>query len=253
MLSQGPVGSDKPVAYASRTLSDTESRYSTIERELLAVVWAVKHFKPYLYGKKFTIYTDHRPLAWLYSLKEPNSKLTNWRLRLEEYNFEIKYKKGPQNTNADALSRIQIHTLDDDDISMQVNVDKNDEKFDIDEFVKNTTTKMLEGEKSEENSDIPIISISDSDTSNHTVKSNQEIELETLESDDGATAHSISNREHEGIPILNESIDTKPKQIMIFTWSRNKFDVKDISNGKQRILEVHMPTNNKELIKKFLK
>lgn len=84
VLSQGPVVSDKPVAYASRTLSDTESRYSTIERELLAVVWAVKHVRPYLYGNKFTIYTDHRPLAWLYSLKTPNSKLTNWRLRLEE-------------------------------------------------------------------------------------------------------------------------------------------------------------------------
>lgn len=136
---------------------------------------------------------------------------------------------------------------------MQVNVDKNDDEFDIDEFVKNTATKMLKEEKSEENSDISIISIFDSDTSNHTVKLNQYIELETLESGDGATAHSISNREHEGIPILNESIDNKQRQIMVFTWSRNKFDVKDISNGKQRILEVHMPTNNKDLIKTFLK
>lgn len=98
VLSQGTVGSDKPVAYASRTLSDTEARHSTIERELLAIIWAVKHFRPYLFGQKFQIYTDHRPLAWLYSLKEPNSKLTRWRLRLQEYDFEIIYKNGKQNT-----------------------------------------------------------------------------------------------------------------------------------------------------------
>lgn len=146
VLSQGSVGSDKPVAYASRTLSDTESRYSTIERELLAVVWAVKHFRPYLYGNKLTIYMDHRPLAvtWLYTLKEPNRKLTNWRLRLEEYNFEIKYKKGPQNTNADAVSRIKVNTLDDDDASMQVNIGRQEDEFDIDEFVRDEAAKMLD-------------------------------------------------------------------------------------------------------------
>ncbi|CAK1594239.1 unnamed protein product [Parnassius mnemosyne] len=113
--SQGTIGSDKPIAYASRTLSDTETRYSTIERELLAIIWAVKHFRPYLYGRKFTIYTDHRPLVWLYSLKEPNSKLTRWRLRLQEYDFDIVYKNGKQNSNADALSRIKLNAIDSDD------------------------------------------------------------------------------------------------------------------------------------------
>ncbi|CAK1582367.1 unnamed protein product [Parnassius mnemosyne] len=74
VLSQEKIGSDKPVAYASRTLSDTEAKYSTIEKELLAIVWAVKYFRPYLYGRKFVIYADHRPLTWLMSLKDPNSK-----------------------------------------------------------------------------------------------------------------------------------------------------------------------------------
>lgn len=75
VLSQGNVGSDLPVAFASRTLNDSETKYSTIEKELLAIVWAVKYFRPYLFGRPFKIYTDHRPLQWIFSLKEPNSKL----------------------------------------------------------------------------------------------------------------------------------------------------------------------------------
>lgn len=109
ILSQGAIGSDRPVCYASRTLSETEQKYSTIEKELLAIVWATKYFRPYLFGHKFKIITDHKPLTWLFSLKEPNSKLVRWRLRLEEFDYEIFYKKGKQNTNADALSRAEIN------------------------------------------------------------------------------------------------------------------------------------------------
>ncbi|GBP15563.1 Retrovirus-related Pol polyprotein from transposon 17.6 [Eumeta japonica] len=107
ILSQGQIGSDKPICYASRTLSSTETNYSTIEKELLAIVWATKYFRPYLFGHKFKIVTDHRPLTWIMGLKEPNSKLVRWRLRLEEFDYEIVYKKGVQNSNADALSRIR--------------------------------------------------------------------------------------------------------------------------------------------------
>jgi len=74
----------------------------------LGIVWACKYFRPYLYGQKFKIYTDHRPLVWLFNLKKPNSKLLRWRLRLEEYDYEIIHKKGSLNSNADALSRITI-------------------------------------------------------------------------------------------------------------------------------------------------
>lgn len=108
VLSQGPIGTDKPVSYASRTLSETEIKYSTIEKELLAIVWATKHFRP-LYGRKFRIVTDHKPLTWLFSLKDTNSKLIRWRLKLEEFEYEIHYKKGKSNTNADALSRIEVN------------------------------------------------------------------------------------------------------------------------------------------------
>ncbi|CAK1581928.1 unnamed protein product [Parnassius mnemosyne] len=109
ILSQGPIGSDKPVCYASRTLNESEVNYSTIEKELLAIVWATKYFRPYLFGRTFKILTDHKPLQWVMNLKEPNSRLTRWKLKLSEYDFSVIYKKGKNNTNADALSRVEIH------------------------------------------------------------------------------------------------------------------------------------------------
>ena len=58
ILSQGPIGKDRPISYASRVLNDAEKNYSTIEKELLAIVYAVKRFRLYLYGKKFSLVTD---------------------------------------------------------------------------------------------------------------------------------------------------------------------------------------------------
>ncbi|XP_037915043.1 uncharacterized protein LOC119653954 [Hermetia illucens] len=95
-----------PISYASRTFNVHERNYSTIEKELLAIVWATKYFRPYLYGIKFEIKTDHRPLVWLQSLKDPDSKTLRWRIKLNEYNFNISYVKGKENQVADFLSRI---------------------------------------------------------------------------------------------------------------------------------------------------
>lgn len=131
ILSQGRIGSDRPICFASRTLSESEINYSTIEKELLAIVWATKYFRPYLFGRKFQIVTDHRPLTWLMSLKEPNSKLVRWRLKLEEFEYEIVYKKGTLNSNADALSRIKIDSTEITDVNMNVStVHSGDENLD---------------------------------------------------------------------------------------------------------------------------
>lgn len=97
---------DLPIAYYSRTLNKAEQNYSTTEKELLAIVNAIEHFRPYLYGRKFTIFTDHRPLQWLFNCQNPNSKLCRWRIRLSEYEYEIKHKAGRVNSNADGLSRL---------------------------------------------------------------------------------------------------------------------------------------------------
>jgi hypothetical protein len=106
VLSQGEIGKDLPIAFASRSLNKAEKNYSTTEKELLAIVWGVRYFRPYLYGTKFTVVTDHKPLTWIVSVKDPGSRLLRWRIKLEEYNYEIVFKKGAANTNADALSRV---------------------------------------------------------------------------------------------------------------------------------------------------
>lgn len=102
---------DKPIAFASKSLNKAERNYCTIEKELLAIVWAVKYFRPYLFGKKFKIFTDHKPLIYLFSMTNPSSRLTKFRLLLEEYDFEINYVKGKDNVVADALSRITSDEL----------------------------------------------------------------------------------------------------------------------------------------------
>jgi len=108
VLSQGPVGKDLPVAYANRNLNNAETHYTTSEKELLAIVWATKYFRPYLYGRRFKIVSDHKLLVWVMNVKDPRLRLLRWRIQFAEYDYEITYRRGSQNTNADALSRIGI-------------------------------------------------------------------------------------------------------------------------------------------------
>ena len=111
ILSQGEIGKDRPIAFGSRTLNKAELNYSTTEKECLAIVFGTKLFRPYVYGRTFTIVTDHKPLQWLFNCKDPGSRLVRWRLKLEEYSYTIKYKKGKINANADALSRYPVNPI----------------------------------------------------------------------------------------------------------------------------------------------
>lgn len=104
VLSQIQDKIEKPIAFASRTLNDAETRYATIEKEALAIVWAINKFKPYLYGAKFTLLTDHKPLTFLKNSSK-NDKILRWALDLKNYSFDVLYKEGKTNVVADALSR----------------------------------------------------------------------------------------------------------------------------------------------------
>ena len=98
-------GTVKLVAYASRSLQQHEKNYGITELEGLAVVWAAKHFRHYLYGHKCEVYTDHEALKALLNTPRPSGKLARWGMALQELDIEIFYQPGKVNSNADALSR----------------------------------------------------------------------------------------------------------------------------------------------------
>lgn len=104
-------GEDLPISFASRNFTKGEANKPAIEQELVAMHWAIMHFKPYIYNTRFLVHTDHRPLVFLYNLKNPTGKLARIRLDLAEYSFDIEYIKGSTNVVADALSRIKVESI----------------------------------------------------------------------------------------------------------------------------------------------
>ncbi|CAB0036632.1 unnamed protein product [Trichogramma brassicae] len=93
-----------PIGFASRTLTDTERKYDTYSREALAIVLTILKFKPYLIGKQFTVYTDHKPLLYFRNSTDPNSRVSRYQFKLQNFEFNIQYKPGPNNIIADCLS-----------------------------------------------------------------------------------------------------------------------------------------------------
>ena len=104
-----PNGLEKPIAFASRTLSDSEQNYSQIDKEALALIFGVHKFHTYLYGRKFMLVTDHKPLMSILGPKEVSSvaaaRLQRWSLLLSAYNYDIEFRPTEAHGNADALSR----------------------------------------------------------------------------------------------------------------------------------------------------
>ena len=106
VLSQKLDGREYVVAYASRTLTKSERKYCITKRELLALVHFVKYFRHYLYGKTFTVRTDHSSLKWLMRFKNPEGQLARWLEVLSSYSMKIEHRPGRLHGNADGMSRI---------------------------------------------------------------------------------------------------------------------------------------------------
>ena len=95
-----------PIAFASKKLSGAPKSYATVEKECMAIVWGVEKFQSYLYGREFTLQTDHQPLTYLNTAKLSNSRLMRWALKLQPLRFRIESIPRTQNVGADYLSRL---------------------------------------------------------------------------------------------------------------------------------------------------
>ena len=112
VLSQIQVGKEHPISYASETLDQVKRNYSATEKEAYALHWAVNYFRPYIHGRRFQLQTDHKALIYIFEGKARNQKLLRWALSIQEFEFEVVYRKGKENGNADGLSRLVANAVE---------------------------------------------------------------------------------------------------------------------------------------------
>ena len=129
VLSQRFEAGSHPIAYFSKGRTKAQKNYSTSEKGLMAIVKTILFFHYYLYGRHFKVYTDHKPLSWLLNKSDPSSRLARWLIILDNYDFEIIYKKGAHNGNADGTSRmpdpeVDVEENDYDDILLCAQVEQ---------------------------------------------------------------------------------------------------------------------------------
>jgi hypothetical protein len=102
----GPDGKEHPVAFASKGLNQTEQRWPTYEGEMWAIVWGIDKFRQYLdNGHEFLLRTDHKPLLFLQTVKNPSRKVAGWLTKLQGFQFKVEHREGKAHSNADGLSR----------------------------------------------------------------------------------------------------------------------------------------------------
>ena len=104
-------GLERPIAYASRTLSSSEKNYAQIEREALSIIFGVKKLHQFLYGRKFTLVTDNQPLLTILGPKTAipplaAARMQRWAIVLSAYDYQIEYRSSAKHSNCDALSRL---------------------------------------------------------------------------------------------------------------------------------------------------
>jgi len=108
-------GNERPIAYASHTLSSAEKKYSQVDKEELVLIFGVQKFHTYLYGRKLILVTDHKPLVTLLGPKKAippleAARLQRWAIILAAYMYDIEYRPMHQHANADGLSRLPVET-----------------------------------------------------------------------------------------------------------------------------------------------
>lgn len=218
----------RPVAYYSRTLNSAEKNYSTIEKELLAIVDSTKHFRPYLYGRHFTIETDHNPLVWLHNIKEVHSRIIRWKEKLKDFDYTIVHKKGKENRVADALSRVELHNQDvssdsSDNASLFPNIDEL--PLLTDEDVQNIINSQLDDNITDENL-------------------HEQIENETL-----ATRHSTQEDDGKVVPISEQAVNNFNNRIIFTIGETYKCKLTRPFNKNTYTVSIGRSTMDDDLVK----
>ena len=122
-----PDGSERPIAFASRTLTSSEQNYAQLEKEALSLVFGVKKFHQYLYGRRFLLVTDHKPLLTILGPKKgiPSlaaARLQRWAVLLSSYQYDIKFKDTVAHANADGLSRLPLDNNSTEELAIEASV-----------------------------------------------------------------------------------------------------------------------------------
>lgn len=230
VLSQLQNNIERPIAFASRTLNKAETNYSTIEKEALAIIWAIRKYKPYLFGNQFKLFTDHKPLTFIKTSMK-NNRILHWRLELENYQYTVEYKQGKANVVADALSRKTENTPKTDTQTTDDSDALNQQTTSVTEINTHTddSNPESEGHINQQNSETP-----DSDTE----------DLETVHSADTSDDYFIKSTER---PI------NYYKNQLIFRQSRLDIEATESPFPNYRRVIISMNSYDEDTITEFLK
>lgn len=193
---------EHPIAYGGRALHGSEKNWSITEKEGLALVEAIRSFRPYLANSKFTVYTDHIALKWLKSIKDATGRLGRWSLDLSTYNFEIIHRSGKANGNADALSRREY----DKNINCNSQTEEDSEKTVFSVQSGNSSTSSQNHATTVPKSSVSLQTSSD-DSIHHSVsqtQDNQTTDVSHIHPDTEATHWSVTfeyDEDYTSVPV----------------------------------------------------
>lgn len=240
ILSQGKLGEEHPIAYVSRTLQPTETRYSTTEKEMLAIFWSIKQYRPYLYGNEFIVISDHKPLQWIFKTKDSTNRLFRWRLQLAEYDFIVLHKPGRHHTNVDCLSRYV------GDSNININSEMNIETFDKD-IKRNEIKNQINDIKITENKNGFECNV----ITRRAAREAKEIELQN--EDDNQKIDSQINEDENYIKYLieNKSFENCLEYIKICHNYSDEIKERSITKKKFKSNEIYLVSNEEFLALNF--
>lgn len=220
VLSQIQDNIERPIAFGSRTLHKAEINYSTTEKEALAIIWAVDKFRNYLHGNKFTLITDHKPLTFIKNSTK-NCKILRWRLDLENFDYDVKYRQGKTNVVADALSR---KTEDSPELNTNSTFLFSDNTRPKNYKTENKPTKRKKHTMNINNNENSFVSDTTSNPGEQTISESsspaEELDIDT----DSQTVHSADTSDDYFIHCVERPLNYYKNQI-IFKISRLNTDI----------------------------